>query len=129
MYGNMPLKPQGLALALALRTGPASYTPPDPAADRASCDECQYYSSEPERGLPEPAYRLCVLGIGGVGGIGGRGGAIRAAAAAAAVSNDVRNYLQALGGVGDEFGREVRPRCHFYTDVRFYSSGEIKLRG
>jgi hypothetical protein len=88
MYGNMPLRLQGLglALALALRTGPTSYTPPDTAADRASCDEYQYYSSEPERGRPEPAYRLCVLGIGGVGV---REGTIRAAAAV--VGDYVRN--------------------------------------
>lgn len=122
----MPLRLRGLALALALRTGPASYTPPNPAADRASCDECQYYSSKPECGLPEPAYRLCGHGIRGVG-VGVRGGTIRAAAAAA--GDDVRNYLQALSSVGDEFGREVRLRCHFNTDVRFYSSGEMKLRG
>jgi hypothetical protein len=118
----MPLRLQGLALALDLRTGPASYTPPDPAADRASCDEYQYYSSEPERGLPEPTYRLCVLGIGEVGV---RGGTI---SAAAAIGDDVRNYLQALGDVGNEFRRRFRPRCHFYIDVGFYSSGEMKLR-
>jgi hypothetical protein len=89
MYGNMPLRLQGLGLALALRTGPTSYTPPDTAADRASCDEYQYYSSEPEHGRPEPAYRLCVLGIGGVGGVGVREGTIRAAAAV--VGDYVRN--------------------------------------
>jgi hypothetical protein len=98
MYGNMPLGLQGLALALALRTRPAGYTAPDPATDRASCDEYQYYSSEPERGLPEPAYRLCVRRIGGVGV---RGGTIRATTA----GDEVRNYLQTLGGVGNEFGR------------------------
>jgi hypothetical protein len=39
MYGNMPLRLQGLGLALALRRGPTSYTSPNPATDRTSCDE------------------------------------------------------------------------------------------